>query len=768
MSSGRPSPYACAKPGLLAGVAALAVLWAGMAHAQAAQPAAPSPDGLAADQLYMEADLVIRDDKNKVTTARGDVEVRYQGRTMRAKELVYDETRGVMTARGETQIINADGSVEYADEIVLDDQMKAGVASGFAARLPQNIKIAAANAVRRSEDVNELNRAIYTPCDICAPDGSKPKTPTWSIKAETVVQDRKRQLVYYKNATVQAFGMPVLYLPVFWHPDPQAERKSGFLTPKFELSDRRGPSYEQPYLFVISPHSDLTLSPQINTKVNPLLNGRYRKRFYSGAIDARFGYTHEQDFNGNSDKFGDETSRSYILASGAFAIDRNWLWGFTAERTSDDYLFDKYDVGDVYEMRGLYVADDRRLISQVYAVRQDQKSYLSAAAFSIQGLRPNGAQTENDRTFPVVAPIVEGRFEPTSVAGGRLRVRASTVALTRDQSPINQELRLDGIDSRRATGELDWRRTFTTAAGVRISPFVSLRGDAYSVDDLIGPGDRSKSFSRFAAVAGADVGMPFFRRFNSATVVLEPVLQFAASPDVDQVEIGTDALGQPVYLNEDSLAFEFDETNLFRPNRFPGYDLYEDGVRLNAGGRASVFWDDGRKASLLVGRSFRAEDNRVFDERSGLREKASDWIVAADAQITPGVSVFGRTRLDGDDLDIARAEAGANVFTKWGSGFFRYLQDNAAPVSGGKVENFDVGGEVFLTKNWGLTLYGNRDLTAEAWVVRDIGVVYRDECARVDFIYRREERIGDFRLGTTESLAIRLTLATLAGPLYAD
>jgi LPS-assembly protein len=354
------------------------------------------------------------------------------------------------------------------------------------------------------------------------------------------------------------------------------------------------------------------------------------------------------------------------------------------------------------------------------------------------------------------------------VAGGRLRVRASTVALTRDQSPINQELRLDGIDSRRATGELDWRRTFTTAAGVRISPFVNLRGDAYSVDDLIGPGSRSKTFSRFAAVAGADVGMPFFRRFASATVVLEPILQFAVSPDVDQVEIGTDALGQPLYLNEDSLAFEFDETNLFRPNRFPGYDLYEDGARLNAGGRASVFWDDGRKASLLVGRSFRTEDNRVFDERSGLREKASDWIVAADAQITPGVSVFGRTRLDGEDLDIARAEAGANVFTKWGSGFFRYLQDNAAPVSGGKVENFDVGGEVFLTKNWGLTLYGNRDLTAEAWVVRDIGVVYRDECARVDFIYRREERIGDFRLGTTESLAIRLTLATLAGPLYAD
>src|SRR3990167_11101997 len=105
-----------------------------------------------------------------------------------------------MRARGETSILNADGSVEYADEIVLDDQMKAGVATGFAARLGKNVKIAAASAVRRSENINELNRAIYTPCDICAEDGTTPKTPAWSIKADRVVQDRDRQLVYYRNA----------------------------------------------------------------------------------------------------------------------------------------------------------------------------------------------------------------------------------------------------------------------------------------------------------------------------------------------------------------------------------------------------------------------------------------------------------------------------------------------------------------------------------------------------------------------------------------
>src|SRR5690606_8913021 len=138
------------------------------------------PDGLLPDQLYMEANLVVRDDKNKITTATGDVEVRYNDRTLRAQELIYDENKSTVIARGQVQTINADGTVEFADEVMLDEDLKAGVAIGFSSRQQQNIKLAAASAVRRSETIHELNRAIYTPCEICADD--KPKTPTWSIR----------------------------------------------------------------------------------------------------------------------------------------------------------------------------------------------------------------------------------------------------------------------------------------------------------------------------------------------------------------------------------------------------------------------------------------------------------------------------------------------------------------------------------------------------------------------------------------------------------
>jgi LPS-assembly protein len=564
---------------------------------------------------------------------------------------------------------------------------------------------------------------------------------------------------------VHVLGVPILYLPLFWHADPSAERSSGLLEPRLSVNSRRGFSYDQPYLLVLGPSSDIQIAPQISTKVNPFLNLHYRQRFATGDLDLRAGYTYERDLEGAGTRFGDATNRSYILGRGQFHPDEHWTWGFTAERTSDNLIFDKYDIGRVYEARGPYVADDRRLISQVYAIRQDDDSYVSAAALAIQGLRP----TDNTRTFPVAAPIVEARYEdPGLVMGGRLRLTGSAVALTRDQSPDSLQLDLPGLDSRRVSGELNWQRSLiSTTTGIRVDPFIDVRLDGYSLGDVLtGAGSQTttRSQARALGVVGANISYPLVQRWRDTTVVLEPLAQIAISPTAKQIVVGHDATGKPVFLDEDSVAFEFDETTLFRADKFPGYDLYEDGVRLNVAGRASILWDDGRRASLLIGRSFRDRANPVFSPGTGLSGRESDWIVAADAEPFKGFSMFARTRLDSDTLDVHRLEAGANVTSKWGSGFVRYLKDDQG-INGAKIENADVGADINVTKHWGVSAYGNRDLIQNAWVIRDLGVFYKDECVRVDVFYRHEDVIIG-RLGSSDQLSVRLTLATLGGPLY--
>jgi len=745
---------------LLAGAAALSLL--ALAHpslAQTAAPAAAPADGLAPEAFFLEADQVIQNDGENVVTAKGDVEVRYQGRTLRAQEVTYDRATGVVTASGQTTLINPDGSAQFAEAITLDDQMRAGIAQGFSTRLPGDVKIAAASAVRRSETVSELNKAIYTPCPVCVDAQGKQHGPTWSIRADKVVQDRDRQIVYYRNATIIMFGVPVFYTPVFWHADPSAERKSGLLTPKLTASRRRGLSYEQPYLQVISPSQDLILSPQLNTKVNPFLNAAWRKRFYAGRIEARGGYTYEAELDGEGHRLGNTTSRSYVLADGQFDINDYWRWGFSAERTSDDLIFDKYDISDVYAQRGLIMTDDRRLTSQLYATRQDQRSYFSMAALSIQGLRP----TDIDRTFPTIAPLIEARWEPRGpVMGGRLRLLGGGVVLTRDQSAELGSSRDDpGIDSRRATAQADWRSDYTFASGLRVSPFANLRGDVYSISDL--PGGEEHSEGRLLGAAGVDLRWPFFRRDGDRTIVLEPMAQLAVSPEADQIIIGYDADG-PVYFNEDSQGLEFDETNLFRTNRFAGFDLYEDGARLNVGGRASVIYDNGRGGSLMVGRSFRNEPNTVFASRSGLQPRASDWIVAAEAIPMGGVALFSRARFEAETGSLRRIEAGADVNTARAGGFVRYLRDNE-DVFGEQREDIDFAGDALLYGNWGVTFRGVRDLERDVWRRQEIGVLYRDDCLEAAVVWVHEETFNR-TLGPSDSVQVRLTLATLGDKGY--
>jgi LPS-assembly protein len=791
---------------LLAGAAWLAL--AGSAQAQqplATIPPAPAPtpasatdDGLGDTGYFLESDLLIRDDANQKMIARGGVEARYQGRVLRADEVVYDTKTEVVTAHGHVTLINADGTAQFASDMTMDKDLKAGFARGFSARMDKNIKIAADSAVRRNEQITELNTAIYTPCDVCA---EKPK-PTWSIQAEKVVQDKNKHLVYYHGATIRILGAPLMYFPVFWHPDPSSPRSSGFLTPRIQISQRRGLSYNQPYLFALSPSQDLVVAPQINASVNPFINATYRKRFYSGDLQVRVGGTYDKSFDNNGNRFGDATFRSYILARGQFQIDEKWKWGFTAERASQALIFDDYSVSDVYLQHGLFSGDDHRLMSQLYTTRQDARSYFSASMVSVQGLRVVGtnslgigSQFENSGAFPLIGPLLEGRWEPEApVFGGRLRLQGSGVMLSRSESQFgeppynNTDYKgEDGVDSTRGSLQVDWRASKVVGPGLRVQPFAQFRGDAYKVKDVflsptaLADGDTHTGvdYTRGLGVAGVDLSLPFFRPLkNGGSVVLEPLVQVATGSDSSRVPIvvARDTSGAPIYFNEDSTNFELDESNLFDVNKSPGFDLYEGGTRMNVGGRATVKFADGRGGSVLVGRSLRSKVDPLMPTRAALDQKASDWVVAATVIPLPGVMAFSRARFDDDNGSLNRVEAGVDVVRKLGYASVRYLRDNQ-DISGFRQENLDFSSDIKVAKNWGVTVLGRlayQDARALgrpsseskwSWTRNDLGVYYTDECIRLDAVLQSEDRYtqttSGLRLKTDNTFMLRLTLATL-------
>ena len=793
---------------LLAGAAAVALAsLAGTAMAQqvpaTAAQTGPAADGLTPDAVYIEADSTTRD--GDVITAEGTgadrVLARFQGASLRAGTVSYDLGLGIASADRQVEFRDPSGNVVFARHLELDADLKAGAAVDFATRFSNGASLMAATAVRRSENVNELNYALFTPCPICDTDGN-PKEPSIAIQAERVVQDEALRAVLYRNAVFRVGGVPVFYLPVFAHPDPTVERASGFLVPIPSYDEGRGLSLEMPYLRVVSSSEDWLISPQFNTDVAPLLNLQWRRRFTDGMIVARGGYTYERSFgdfdlDGDGDaesnvKYGDRTSRSYFLGHGRFDPNGPWRWGFTLERVSDKTLFDRYDIRDPYQDNGLFYGDQRRLISQLYAERQTARSYLSIAAFDMQSLRvtrfdpvtPALNEFEADGALPVVAPLVEARWEPSGpILGGRLRLQGSAVALLRDDYvggpvlrpaiiPAGSTLGLPGVDSRRISGQAEWRRTLISRLGVRWEPFVDVRGDLYSVGDLPPlPGLGDDTISRGRATAGLDIGYPLFRRVGQeADLILEPMAQLSASTASDL---------DPRIPIEDSQTLELDESSLFRTDRFPGYDLYEGGSRLTLGARATLRWKEGRQASLFIGRSYRSEEENAFltptpdapaqlYDPTGLASETSDWIVQGSFSPSDRIRGWGHATFDASG-EIRRAETALDG--RWGRrnlATVSYIIDRSNPVAGPLNRNYEfvqLAGQQFIYGNWGVAASGIADLERDIITRSEVGLLFDDDCFRFEIGFRRDNtRVRP--TGPSEGVYVRLNLATFGGTGY--
>jgi len=696
----------------------------------------PAPNAAADAELVMlEADRLVEDQDSGTITAEGDVKARYQGRTLRADRLIYDLENGSIRASGGVELVAADGSVQYAEEMQVDEGLALGVATELRARFQPEGVLAARSAVRREAGDNELDYVVYTSCPVCEDDGARP--PTWTLRARRAVQDPESRMISYRDAVLEVAGVPVFFAPYFSHPDPTAGPRSGFLQPDFGRNRRLGAFYEQPYVWAISPHQDLTVSPRLHEKVRPLLGFEYRRRFWSGDILIDGSVTAERDFDGEGDRFGDDSFRGHVFATGAFRINEDWDWGFGAERASDDLYLRRYDLDGAGDPRGPLVGDYTRLISQLYVERQTPASYATLRTVSFQGL----LEQDGSERLPLVLPqgeISQNLTEP--LFEGQVRVAASTALLERSE----------GVDSARVSAGVSWRRDWIMGPGLVVSPFAETRADYYRFGPNT-PGQADQDATRRVGVGGVEVSWPLVRTTQGLSVVVEPVVMAA---------IGSQGGADPVIVNEDSQAFELDDSNLFRPNAAPNYDLWEPGQRISAGLRATARTDAGATVTGLIGRRWRSDAEPAFTPPTNLNGRASDWVGAVQVDFGDRLQANVRSRLRDGSLALQRLDAGVSARLGRFAAGVRYLNVDGALNAGDRVEELAADLSARLVDGWSANVGFRRDLDSDINLQQRLALIYQDDCSFLELAYSRSETF-DRRLGPSEGFRIRVGLTTL-------
>lgn len=721
----------------VAAALAMTVSTTAIAQAQATAPAPPSAQN---ENVFLEADELIDDQATRTITAQGDVQVRYQGRTMRADSLVYNLDNGEIHAVGDVQITLEDGSVTYAEEIEADEAMNVGAARELRARIGGSGTLAARAAVRRGEGQSELRNVIYTSCPICTT-GDRP--PTWSLRARRAVQNRDTRTISYQGAVLELAGVPVLYLPYMAHPDPSVGRASGLLPPNIGRNQRLGTFYAQPYYWAISPSQDLTASLRLHANVNPLVGLQYRKRFFSGDLQFDTTFTQESEFDSDGARLGEDLFRYSMFGEGSFRINDYWNWGFGVENIYDDEYLRRYDLDGTGERRGPYIGQNTRLINQLFAIGQDANSYSSIAFVGFQGLR----ETDTSELLPLILPYAEfDQVLQDSVLGGQVRLQANTAALSRRDDGVGPYVGNDARLSVSAT----WRRDAIFGPGMVFSPFAQVRGDVFHVETSE---SEYETFGRGLGLAGAEISWPFMRPGENFDLIVEPVVMGAWA---------TNEADDPRIVNEDSLSFELDDSNLFRPNAAPNYDLWEPGARVSAGVRATARARSGESATVMFGRRWREEQAPGFSDRNNLAGEASDWVASGQIDLGSGFGAETRMRLDDQSLKVQRIDTAVRAQIGRFSAVGRYLNldQSFALDPSDPTQELSASVGVELVRGWRVQFGLTRDLDSDINLRQDIRAIYEDDCTFLEIAYTRSETQRG-TIGPDEGLQIRIGLRSL-------
>lgn len=691
-------------------------------------------------RFFLEADELVEESGSALRVVRGNVILSNDEQTIHADELIYDTQNGRITARGNVRIYSGDEPAQLADELVLDESLEEGIAYGFATLLENNGRAAAAAAVRRPDGSIELNDAYYTACELCE-DGTE--APTWRLRAKKVVRDLEDNMIYYRHARLEVLGVPSLYFPVFAHADPSAQRQSGLLLPKVDISNRLGFSYQQPYFWALSPYQDLIIAPRVMTEVAPLLELEYRKQFYSGELNIETSFTYDQEFDQDGE-FGSEELRGHMFADGLFEFSERWRWGFGVQAASEDTYLRRYDYSEApEESHGLFqYAQQRMLLNQLFLVGRGERFYFDVSTASFDRLQDGF----DDDGLPYITPFVRFEMDQDLPYGlGDLDLEANLVNLRREL----------GDDYTRASAGLDWSRPVIVPGGVRLEGFATGRFDWYDYTETDNSGAivEENDFSRVRGAAGIDLSYPLVRRGARFDTLLTPRMALITAN-------GGDADERP--LNEDAVSLDFDRSFMFDPVRSPGYDIFEDGTRIDAG-LSLAFEDQPNDVSvtMFAGRSYRLDGGEeVFEEASGVFEDESDWIADIDVDLG-GLSLGASTRLDSQTQDINRFTSYVSL-DLWRINLTSSYIDISDEAATRAREELAASVSAQISPNVQAFYQGTFDLQTHEDRIQRAGLNYRDDCTALRVYWERDNiRVGN--LGPSESIKFELVLFTLGG-----
>ena len=535
-------------------------------------------------KLKLLSDSIFYNRNKKVINSNLDTKIiDYRGNTYSVSSFVFEIEKNIIKANNLT-LIDIDKNI-FTTEIAFININSGKLIGkdifleipGFSENLNNEPRLKG-KSIENDNNFTEIKKGIFTTCKI------RDGCPPWELSSEKIKYDKKQETIFYEDAILKVYDLPIMYFPKFFHPSPKVKRRSGFLVPSFQSSQNSSNYLSLPYYFAIDTNKDATFYPRLFTDEKFLLQTEYRQvnKNINHIID--FSYFRDNKKNNSKNHFFYDVIKKFKFKN----FEESKISLKMQQTSSDTYLKqNKIKSNTDYSENSLDNILDINLYSNELNIE------YNAAVYENLTLLPN------DRFEYIFSKInLSKKIDHKTNFNGDFFFNSEL--LLREYNTNIQENQL--------YNELNIRsNTNQSNLGILNNHQILIKNlNSYNQNTSY----KNNTNNYFSGIYQFNSSIPLIKTNGLNEKILEPKLSLKISPTHTK----------DMRYNENKI----DINNVYSINRLSEKDSTEGGLSLTYGSNYSIFDASRRILDLQIANNLRLKKNHDLQKQNQMGEKTSN------------------------------------------------------------------------------------------------------------------------------------------------
>ena len=661
-----------------------------------------------AEGYTLTTDSLIYDVKNKmISSDKKSTFTDTDGNIIKTEMFQYEIKKNIFSSVGKIKVVDINKNKYFFKEIYVDTKSKEIIGSDVSVLLDNESfgtskntdPRLAANSISIYKNETNLSKGIFTVCK-----NEKDKCPPWSIQAKKIKHDKIKKTIYYENAVLKVYDVPVFYFPAFFHPAPDVKRQSGFLAPFFTTSTAIGNGFALPYFWAISHDKDLTFTPKIYAKENLLFLNEYRQAFKNGSLTLDGSFTEGYK---NTSATKTDGSRNHIFGelNLNFAKNKNYISNLfvKSQRVSNDTFFRVHDINTA-----LVDSENTDLKNEINYNYGKDNMYLNISGVIYENLRDKN----NSRYEYVLPNILYGKSlftEKYGVVNFEANAYHKTYSVNKHTTFLNNDVVWN-------SNNLITKKGLVNTFGAMFS------NQNYKAENTTNYKTQG-TVNELNSVYTFKSAFPLKKETSTNSNMFSPNFMLRYAP------------GHMRNLSGDSVTLNY--ANLYSTNKTA---LIEDGLNAILGfdyqlNKKNKEGNEENKLSISMGQIFSRKENKDMPVKSSLHRKTSDIVGDVNYNFSKIGNVNYKFSLDHNLNDLNYNEVSTTLnFGKVGFNL-DYLEETNHV---GREHFVNTGIDLTFNERNKLSLSTKKNYKTDSTEYYDMSYQYTLDCLTAGVMYRRE------------------------------